>query len=186
VFFRHDADAQNYGASSHADRIRKEKGVQANRNDWNKKAINRKNLAIVLLFIAGIAGIVSQADAVGICEAKPATIWPEDSAVSSLIYGNTYGASNGMWAVTSGGYTVSGISQCSTSSLVINSTNGTGGSQCWCRMMSPVVGLSWVFMGANTFGSSDDCANSCAFRCTTCIKDGTYNLCARSAVLASS
>ncbi|MDR2268808.1 MAG: hypothetical protein LBD94_01330 [Rickettsiales bacterium] len=101
----------------------------------------------------------------------------------------------GTWAVTSdegstGVYhTVSGTSFCgSTSSGTYTngtpsySTTGTNNTNCWCRMTSPNLGGSWVFLFDN--GSASNCAYYCARNCAYCVRNGTNNSCSRAAVLS--
>jgi hypothetical protein len=100
----------------------------------------------------------------------------------------------GTWAVTSdegstGVYhTVSGTSFCgnTTSGTYTNgapscSVTGTNNVNCWCRMTSPNLGGSWVFLYADSAAFS--CAGSCAYYCAHCVQDGASNSCSRAAVM---
>jgi hypothetical protein len=157
--------------------------MQKIRNDRNHKI---KIWTRRLLLIAGTVGMGTQAKAAGICEARPATVW--SSGLSSSTYAFTRGY-NGTWAVTSGGYTVSGISQCNGSSTSNpSSTTDAEGVNCWCRMTSPVVGSSWVNLNDVSNGGfcNFDCSKNCANCCADCVRNSQNGSCTRSAVLVSS
>ncbi|MDR2269092.1 MAG: hypothetical protein LBD94_02815 [Rickettsiales bacterium] len=111
---------------------------------------------------------------------------------------------SGTWSVTSDEsstdvyHTVTGMSFCSSTnsgtytdgspsydtSTVSNNTN------CWCRMTSPNLGGSWVFL--DVYGSASSCAsncailcaNHCAANCAYCVPYGTNASCSRAAVLS--
>ncbi|MDR1071875.1 MAG: hypothetical protein LBL21_04505, partial [Rickettsiales bacterium] len=54
---------------------------------------------------------------------------------------------------------------------------------CWCRMTSPHVGASWVFL-YGALGTAAYCAYYCAYHCAGCVLYGSSTSCSRSAVLA--
>ena len=78
----------------------------------------------------------------------------------------TYDAANMLWTTNFDYGNVSGDALCSTTSgsyATVGTPNESGGGQyCWCRTQHPVASL-WVFFYGN--GSSDNCANYCAYNC---------------------
>jgi hypothetical protein len=97
----------------------------------------------------------------------------------------------GTWSVTSTQgsgtvkHTVSGMATCSNSSSSVgdvNTSTALNNRYCWCRMTSPNLGASWVFL--NDKGSAAYCAYDCAYYCAFCVQYGRNYSCSRSAVLA--
>ena len=112
----------------------------------------------------------------------------------------TQGTQSGTWSVGSthggaGAQSVTGISQCSTSAGGTATGNvacpgasgqrcrprpaSADGRYCWCRMTSPAVGGSWVFLDSNS--SAATCATHCALSCASSVQ-GSASF--RAAVLA--
>jgi hypothetical protein len=72
----------------------------------------------------------------------------------------------------------------------------SSGYYCWCRVTNIVDstnnqtcpadsnGAPWVYFGGNYDLGAADCRQFCANRCAIyCIRDGTYSMCSRSALL---
>jgi hypothetical protein len=110
-------------------------------------------------------------------------------------YDNTTGNGGvGTWVVTSdqgstGVYhTVSGQSFCSNNYSVAVTDGSPGISNassininCWCRMTSPNLGASWVFL--DPAGSAAGCASNCAAGCADCVLLGASASCHRPDIL---
>ena len=100
---------------------------------------------------------------------------------------------NGTWVVGSshggaGRQSVSGISQCTTvegatnpfsthSEFTLGQAPASGGVFCWCRMTSPALGSTWVFITTDPA-----CATHCASHCANGVQNNTAF---RTAVLAT-
>ncbi|MDR3208749.1 MAG: hypothetical protein LBT45_02770 [Rickettsiales bacterium] len=144
--------------------------------------------------------IAGAAPAAKLCQLDWLAAWKNKSGtLSNSTYAavSSYGSSAeiGTWSVTSDEgssgvkHTVSGMSQCtddtgttSTNNVMWPSSTLASNVNCWCRMTSPNLGGSWVFV--YTSSSAAPCAYSCANNCAYCVLLGTYGSCARSAVLA--
>ena len=103
---------------------------------------------------------------------------------------------SGTWSFTKDGHTVSGTSQCGSTTAItggssdwhnglveIDTATNANNKHCWCRMSTPVTGSSWVF--SNSYASSAVCARYCPGDCALCVRRGTDSSCVRSALLAS-
>jgi hypothetical protein len=155
--------------------------------------------ALVLISLFAIA-IICSAPAIKLCQLDWLSAWQSASGTLSdatVVVTSSYGsrAEAGTWAVSSyqGSpgikHIVSGVSQCtdnegdtSTGWNVWPSKTLADNKNCWCRMTSPNIGGSWVFLFA--YSSSAGCAAGCADDCAYCIQNGAVDSCSRSAVLA--
>ena len=92
---------------------------------------------------------------------------------------NSYNAEDATWITTFSYGIVSGIASCNEipgtnlnpySGNQNNIQQGTEGTNCWCRMLSPVRS-AWVFN--YTHGSASACASHCANGCGADVRDST-------------
>jgi hypothetical protein len=85
------------------------------------------------------------------------------------------------WSALYNSYLIEGIGMCleSTSDIEMQAI----GPSCWCRMIRPVLGRTWVYV--LTHGSLDVCRSHCAFNCTSCLRSHENFSCERSMLLAS-
>jgi hypothetical protein len=158
-------------------------------------------ISVITLACAITVGAISDSHAIKLCQLDWLESWRTASGYLpnsrvSYSYGNSYSTGNGgigIWTVTSnyggGGayHTVSGQAFCSSTNTGtytdgVPSYSGTN-AYCWCRMTSPNLGASWVYLGGD--GVEAGCTSSCAYICAVCIQQGapSYNSCTRSAVL---
>jgi hypothetical protein len=155
-----------------------------------------------MVSVIALASIVCGARAIKLCQLDWLNAWKNASGIlphsrRSYTQGNydTTGNGSGRWAVTSdqgstGVYhTVSGESLCSdtnsgtyTNGSPSLSSTTTNNGYCWCRMSTPNLGASWVFVNTAS-GSAAACAHYCAYGCAVCFDSGSYGSCARSVVL---
>ncbi|MDR3208358.1 MAG: hypothetical protein LBT45_00750 [Rickettsiales bacterium] len=154
----------------------------------------KESILFVLVFIFAL--IVITVSAEKLCQLDWLAAWKNLGDSKTLSNGEmvktmTYGSQSevGMWAVASDEgspgvkHTVNGISQCSNGSAYVgNSSTGADNRHCWCRMTSPNLGKSWVFLYSHS--SAAYCAYDCADVCANCVLGGAYYSCSRSAVLA--
>ncbi|MDR2268755.1 MAG: hypothetical protein LBD94_01055, partial [Rickettsiales bacterium] len=84
---------------------------------------------------------------------------------------------------TSSSHSCSSAGACTTTSRPsTTTTNADYNRACWCRMTSPDLGESWVFL--HDWGSASFCAYICAGYCAVCVQNGTSVSCSRAAVLS--
>jgi hypothetical protein len=158
--------------------------------------------AKLMISIFTFASIVSAAGAIKLCQLDWFQAWRSKSGILSnndMSYTSNSGsrAESGTWSVTSDEgspgvkHTVSGQSQCSetgcssppcTTSMPWPSATLTANKYCWCRMIAPNLGASWVFDYAEA--SVNYCTNFCADFCASCVRMGLHGSCTRSAILA--
>ena len=149
----------------------------------------KKILVMVMVLAWAVSGTGRSAHALTMCAANWLDAWRETTPVFLLGANMAYTAAsqNGTWAVGAvrggmGPQSVTGISRCS-STTGVNTAAGNftctapnsdthvcrnqppvpqNGGNCWCRMISPNVGTSWVFQSAF---SESACASNCVSQC---------------------
>jgi hypothetical protein len=158
-------------------------------------------MTLIIALIGAISiGMISDLHAIKLCQLDWFNSWVNLGNSTELpngIYaytGSFTDGAPGTWSVTSTQgstpvkHTVSGMATCNTSNSYsdatsVDPTTPSNNKNCWCRMTSPNLGGSWMFL--YTFGSAGACARNCAYECTLCIRYGTrYSSCSRSALLA--
>ena len=103
----------------------------------------------------------------------------DDTTVMPSVPATDY-SSGEIWYAMYKGNIIEGITMCNASST--NPTIQDYGPNCWCRMIRPVMGASWVFR--YTSDLQNNCYSHCSLSCARCVRDGTNALCTRAALLA--
>jgi hypothetical protein len=138
----------------------------------------KKLLIIIALFVA------ADASAVKLCREDPCRAIDNWKNAGGDIGSGTYNSSAMTWnlSVTAfPGGTVAGEAGCFSSNT---SASGSGG-YCWCKVTSvnsASCSGSWVFRYYD--GGDYQCANACAFGCSSCARNGSATSCSRSALFS--
>jgi hypothetical protein len=155
----------------------------------------RSIMPVIALACAISVGILSDSHAIKLCQLDWFAAWQSKSgelANSTYAFTRTSGSQSevGAWSVTSDEgssgvkHTVSGMSMCGNSTTYGSSQSTTlvDNKKCWCRMTSPNLGASWVFL--YDYDLVIDCAYYCAYNCALCVQGRHVYSCTSSAVLA--
>jgi hypothetical protein len=139
--------------------------------------------------------MISESHAIKLCQLDWFSAWQSKSGIlpnDKGVYTRTYGSQSeaGTWFVASDEgspgvrHIVSGMSLCgnSTTSAISQSSTLADNKNCWCRMTTPNIGASWVFL--RDWSSAANCAHECARYCADCVWSSINHSCTRSAVLA--
>ena len=109
------------------------------------------------------------------CQHDWLAVWRNAASLAEATTANspttfTGGSRVGSWAISSttggaGRQSINGISVCDAAPAP-SPSSGTEGPNCWCRMMSPMIG-SWVLIQSSEWigaGCTQSCASFCALR----------------------
>lgn len=139
-------------------------------------------------FIAYAAAMlhVSGANAATMCKISTAPDWLaafQSSGDNSVLGESVNHGWGNSWAAMYNSKLIEGIAMC-IGSASDPSSQGYG-RYCWCRMIRPVIGSSWVL--EFTYATNVECYPNCAVYCAYCVMRGTHggHSCTRSALLAS-
>jgi hypothetical protein len=184
-----------YSRRNNGERITK-KGAKIMKQT-KRSCLAKPLMSVITLALAGaiVIGMISDSHAIKLCQLDWFAAWQSKAgqlANWTYAYTRTYGSQSeaGTWTVTSDEgspgvqHTVSGMSMCGSSTTSGTSQSATlaDNKNCWCRMTSPNLGASWVFL--YVYSSAAVCAFLCAYDCAGCVQAGGAFSCSRSAVLA--
>ena len=134
-----------------------------------------------ILVITVAAIMATPANALTMCAANWLDAWRNAPTIlQHTVSAHTLHGTHGTWAVASptggtGMQSVTGIAQCTTLAASWMDTRtgnftqadapSAGGPNCWCRVISPIVGRFWVYFGNLGTGAPVGCAGNCAQHC---------------------